>query len=358
MFLKNKKVIVFLAIFIFPNFLHAQYNTMTSDLDVNLTVTGCNNNSICEANLEENSLNCPLDCVIQTETDESRKKTGTRVRFETVKTNIYPEINSVKAVIENKNVYLFWGNPTIENFNFVRIVRNKEYSENPYDGEIVYEGNLDNFRDNIADFNKDYFYNFFARYKDGSFSKGVGLVVNSPALSIAEDVDSEVKDLEFEELEQEPVIFSDKFSIYDLIFIQDKEKLRWKKGELSTDSRNKIEIFYPKKDFFGEVEDVYLNLSYYDDEKKFFKKEVIKLNYSSVEQAYFTQVSDIQNISKIEFRFSIFGKNREEFFVQSSLNFEEKTSETSKKDDKFFLIIFILIVLILVLFFKPKKRDN
>jgi hypothetical protein len=333
---------------------------MTSDFDVNLNVLGCNNNSICEAVLEEDSLNCPLDCLIQDDEEDDRSgRSGSKINFEyPVYVNLYPEISSIKAVVENKNVYLYWSNPNTENFNFVRIIKNKEYSESPYDGEVVYEGSLDNFKDFVSDFDKDYFYNFFARYKDGNFSKGVGFVINSPTPSISEDINTEVKEVDFEYKPQEPVIFSEKFNIYDLIFIQDNIKLRWKDNTLIAYSRNGIDVLYPKKDFFGELENVYLYLSYYDLDGKFFRKDVIKMDYSSLEQSYITRISEISNVSRLDFRFSIIDKNREESFVQSSLKFEEKAVEISKKDDYFLWIIFVSVILILLLFFKAKKRDN
>ncbi len=76
--------------------------------------------------------------------------------------------------IATNTITLTWHNPTDSNFNYVRIVRNRETGNtSPFLGQIIYEGNLEYAIDRDIFVFTRYFYTIFARTTEGEFSSGV-----------------------------------------------------------------------------------------------------------------------------------------------------------------------------------------
>jgi hypothetical protein len=356
-------------IFLFPIFVFAQVQTQSESTNVNLIVEGCNNNSICEANIGENINNCPLDCSVdivppddEDDVDDTSGRSGSKINIFEIdvvpESVFYPDVNNARVVVENKNVFLSWTNPVLTNFEYVRVMKNNFYSDDPYDGELVYEGYFENLSDEVDFFNRNYFYNIFSRYSDGQFSKGVGFMVSAREPSIVEDVDSQVDDVIFREEDKKDIFFNKKFNIYDLIFVQDSSKLRWKRDVLQAISNNQIHVSLPKKDFFGEIEDIYLYVDLYNFDDEFFRRDILKLDYSAVDQLYKSVIFDITDVKNANFRLSVMSENKEDDFVTGSINFEQKIEQKESKNDFILLFILIPIIFILILFFKRKKSNK
>lgn len=364
-----KSFCVFLFI-IFPLSSFGQIQTQSESTDVNLIVEGCNNNSVCEANIGEDINSCPLDCPlivippVEPENDDSDRsgRSGGRINiFEPdSQSNVsyYQDVMDLRVTVQNKEVFLSWNNPDLLNFDYVRIMKNNSYTDSPYDGELVYEGDLESFLDSIEIFNRNYYYNFFARYDDGQFSKGVGFVVSAREPSIVEDVNGLVDDVIFREEDKKDIFFNAKFSIYDIVFIQDLKKLRWKRDTLQAISNNPISVSLPKKDFFGEIEDIYLYVDLYRTNGKFFRRDILKLDYFASNQTYNTNIIDLQDVKKADFRLSVMKGSNEESFVTGSINFDQKIQQKEEKFNIIFWIFLIIIIFILMLFFKQKKSNK
>ncbi|MBP9763267.1 MAG: hypothetical protein KBD10_00790 [Candidatus Pacebacteria bacterium] len=316
---------------IIPFFSNAQLNTESQDTEINLIVEGCNDNLICEAVIGENTSNCPLDCPVvtppveedvQEDSSVSRKSSVRKPVFETdIFSNKYFDLENITIVIEHKNVFLSWKNPNQIDFDFVRVMKNDFYTESPFDGVIVYEGIANNFLDHIDEFDKNYYYSFFAKYKDNNFSKGVNFVVNSKNPFYTEE-----KYLSSENpLNQ--VFFNPELNIFEFYFTQDNQPLSWEYKILQAQSASPIKIYLPKKDFFGPIDDVFIYADFYDIEKNFLKQEIFKMDYNPGLERYETEIKNIIEGQKIYFDAILIDEKNKESKVSGIININKKIPE-------------------------------
>lgn len=360
----KKTAYIVLFFILIPNFVGAQINEQSENFDVNLIVEGCNNNTICEAVIGENTDTCPLDCpYVEPETEPQQEdrpqKKSNIIKFPEVYYQNYdhPDVVGASVTVEGKIVFLSWTNPSVYNFDFIRVTKDINFSQSPFDGEVVYEGYANNFFDSIDIFGRDYFYNIFIRYKDGSYSDGVGFVVSANQPSFVSDVGGQIEDVDFVEKPQKDVYISDYFSVYDLVFLQNNEKLSWNKNNVITNFHSDIDVYLPKKDFFGEIKDIYLYVEYYDNQGVFYRKDILKMDYSSSGNRYESHLRNLENVSKAKFRLSFIDENQEDNFVTGGIEFEKENEEKTPKNNFYFIIIFICLILILSLFFKVKNAE-
>ncbi len=86
------------------------------------------------------------------------------------------QISLIQNFIINKDkggAVLIWQNPSID-FEYVRIVKSTDFfPQDPYDGEVMYEGSAQSFFDSEIEENTRYFYSIFLKDTQG-FSTGVG----------------------------------------------------------------------------------------------------------------------------------------------------------------------------------------
>lgn len=80
---------------------------------------------------------------------------------------------NVKANSGPSGIIVSWNNPTDEDFDYIRIMKNDDrYYGSPFIGRLVYEGNGTYFVDgNVKDGNK-YYYSLFSRDRAGNYSSG------------------------------------------------------------------------------------------------------------------------------------------------------------------------------------------
>jgi hypothetical protein len=105
--------------------------------------------------------------------------------FTTLSNTVPTQIGNPRNFIgrlSGKKVTLTWNNPTVENFSYVRIMRNTDrYHASPFIGTLVYEGKAENYIDTIGEA-KRYYYSIFAVDTNGKFSSGVGVQITQPTL--------------------------------------------------------------------------------------------------------------------------------------------------------------------------------
>lgn len=362
----------FFSFFIFlliPNFLLAQVNTQSESFDVNLIVEGCNNNSICEPGIGEDVNSCPLDCagvtIDEDEDDDRDGRSGGRIFIDDFSgssiENIL-EVSNAKVVLENKTVSLYWNNPPVGAFDFIRVVQSSAYTQSPYEGVVVYEGLAEYWSGEVDQFGKNYFYTIFVKNNSGQYSDGIGFLVNARNPSIVEDVNSEVDDVDFVENQDKGVVWGDYLNLYDIVLTQGGYKLRWKKDSITTNNHENISIFIPKKGIFDEIKDFYVFADFYNQEDKFFKREIIKLDYSASLQGYSGEFIEIKDAKKIKARFSIIKESSEEGFVVGNIIFDEKLQSFPEENySKIYIIlgvIALIILWILILLNKRKTLDK
>lgn len=80
---------------------------------------------------------------------------------------------NVKASSDLSGITISWDNPTEEDFDYVRVMRNDDrYYGSPFIGHLVYEGSGKYFTDSNVIKNHKYFYSLFSRDKAGNYSSG------------------------------------------------------------------------------------------------------------------------------------------------------------------------------------------
>lgn len=293
-------------------------------VDVNLTVEGCNNNSICELFLNENSTNCPLDCSI-TEPSEGEEeypvietggRSGSRILLPPIfipdllpEVLQYPNVKDISIHIVNKNAKLSWENPQNLNFEYVRIMKNDIFTISPYEGYVIYEGVGQSFSDLILEFDKNYYYTFFVKYKDGTYSVAIPIMVNAknPFYVDEEGVNPEKP--------TKQVFFNPKFNIFELSITQNNKQLEWKDKLLQAQSGIPVGIKLPKKNFFGPINDVYVYADFYNTERNFLRQEIFKMNYNPAFERYETEMAGIVSGEKVFFEVVLVDENKVESSV-------------------------------------------
>lgn len=79
----------------------------------------------------------------------------------------------VFARTSSSGVTVSWKNPTDEDFDYIRIVKNTDrFYGNPFSGHLVYEGKGNYFMDSDVENNKMYYYSLFSRDFAGNYSSG------------------------------------------------------------------------------------------------------------------------------------------------------------------------------------------
>jgi len=258
--------ILFTIIFLLANvfsFSFLSAATSSKDINVNLMVGSCNNNTICEPP-DETILSCPADCFIivsppggggggkedydfedltlevsynsvifRWKTPFSTKssiwwgttsdysdgvltnvnflldhevkidnlKDGTlyyfMIQVEDSKGNKYTTKNrsfttlflpdttppgnptNITTKYDNSKIQIFWDNPLDKDFDYIRVMRSTtSYPKNPFDGDLIYEGNGTFLNDYNVVKNTKYFYTLFSRDFTGNFSSGAPVSVN------------------------------------------------------------------------------------------------------------------------------------------------------------------------------------
>ena len=101
---------------------------------------------------------------------------GLRGSFTTIPTeDIVPpaSVSNFQAVGVDEKINLSWNNPTDEDFDYVRIVRSEQFfPDNPFEGELVYEGVGTSAQDVNVEIGTTYYYTEFSRDENGNYSSG------------------------------------------------------------------------------------------------------------------------------------------------------------------------------------------
>lgn len=185
--------------------------------------------------------------------------------------------NYLKTITGNKVVTLTWQNPQLKSFDFIRVMKTIEKeSPSPLDGELIYEGKSNILTDAEIEFGNRYFYTLFAKYKDGSFSEGISI----GALVEEDDFLEKEKDL------HKTVFGNEKLSIFDFSFTQSGKSLIWKGSKMFAPTNDQILVRLRKKDFFGPIEKVFLEATFYNENGNVSYRNIYKLVYNPALASY------------------------------------------------------------------------
>lgn len=89
---------------------------------------------------------------------------------------------NVKGFSDTSGITISWTNPTEEDFDYIRVMRNDfRYYGSPYIGKVVYEGNGNYFIDSKVVEGHKYFYSLFSRDRAGNYSSGALInIIHNP----------------------------------------------------------------------------------------------------------------------------------------------------------------------------------
>ncbi|MEK7213799.1 MAG: hypothetical protein AAB637_01635 [Patescibacteria group bacterium] len=153
-------------------------------------------------------------------------QTGSRDHGESKSSQrVVPNVKDFKATARENNIMLTWKIPEDSNIDSVVIIKSDKFFPGDInDGEIIFEGNAENFIDYDVEVGKRYYYAIFAKNSLGNYSSGAlatariireGEIVIATStdifanISILENVHPDIK----------------KLSLLDFDFIQDGRKL-------------------------------------------------------------------------------------------------------------------------------------
>jgi hypothetical protein len=151
------------------------------NVNIDLTVFGCNNNGVCEVSSGEDINTCSLDCSpsgtstpvtpSSSTSSSNRGSSGGRINNPTP---AVANATEVVAYLVRGNIALEWNNPDGDNFSYVRIMKSEEgFATSPQNGILMYEGSGESFYDGVVEDGKVYYYTLFVRASSGAYSSGV-----------------------------------------------------------------------------------------------------------------------------------------------------------------------------------------
>jgi len=152
-------------------------------------------------------------------------------------------VSDLKATEGDSLIEIAWNSPPDSDFSGVRIVKNEQfYPQDPYDGEIIYQGKNEKLADKEV-FNQDYYYTVFSYDNLGNYSSGAIIkakpkkAVEPPTKPIVPPIKPPIISPEIKELKLE-----------DIVFMQDGRQIPIKNGNILADTGKptKISISYNK----------------------------------------------------------------------------------------------------------------
>jgi len=152
-------------------------------------------------------------------------------------------VSELKATEGDNLIEIMWNNPPDSDFSGVRIVKNDQfYPQDPYDGEIIYQGKNEKLADKEV-FNQNYYYTIFTYDKLGNYSSGAIIkakpkkAVEPPTKPIVPPIKPPIIPSQIKELKLE-----------DIVFMQDGRQIPIKNGNILADvgKPTKISISYDK----------------------------------------------------------------------------------------------------------------
>lgn len=172
-----------------------------------------------------------------------------------------------------------WVNPIQSSAAYVHVVRTTERPANtPEEGITVYEGSTTEFADTGLVPDATYYYTFFANHGGALFSDGVSIEIQ-----YRDEPETAEAFATFA-----PRFSDSTFSVFDFSFIQNDERLVWKDRELSVVPFEPITLRFKKQDFFGPLEDVYVDVVAYNQEGEVTDRRFHKFGFRTELHTYQT----------------------------------------------------------------------
>lgn len=267
-----------------------------------------------------------------------------------------------------------WGNPADGDFDSVRILRSKNFFPlDPLDGELVYEGQGEEFEDRSAEKETAYFYSIFSRDKNGNYSSGV--VVSAkisdkiPGISPVEFPPESPFDQYPEALYTSPEI--KKLSILDFDFIQRGKEISFAGSSVNIDGGENLKISLDYEKVPEVLKTIGITLRDPDDSGKTFS---FLLRVNSGKTAYEAIIAPLEKsgqylleITILDYKNQGLKKIKGELLASIGVKGLSENAEENIFSSVFYqnfkgliplLILAVIALIILILVFNKKNEKN
>lgn len=185
----------------------------------------------------------------------------------------------IKIILTDGVAVAQWVNPMQSSTTYVHVVRTTERPANtPEEGITVYKGESNEFTDTGLVDNATYYYTFFANHGGTLFSDGVSIEVQY----------SDVRGATQAFTTFTPRFSDSTFSVFDFSFTQIDALLAWKDRALFAVPFEPITLRFKKQDFFGPLEDLYIDVIAYNQEGEVTDRRFHKFGFRTELHTYQT----------------------------------------------------------------------
>lgn len=281
----------------------------------------------------------------------------------------FPNPTNFVAKPNEKDISLSWVNPRDNAFEEVRVVRGNGFFPNdPYDGEVVYEGDANTFTDTNTEVGKQYFYTIFARYQGGEYSSGS---VSKARIRVPGEPEVPTEDDIYESLPQapnvDPIIAALRFLDFD--FIQDGRKITalGNGDRVSIDGNKNLTVSLDYTKVPEILKSMVVTLSYPDDPSRTFSF-LLRVNkektlYTATIGALGQSGTYGVNIAIVDYQNRGMKKISGDLVASTLQAFGEDKRLIALIRETLFNVLLLLILLLIVYkalrtVFKKKNRDN
>jgi hypothetical protein len=188
-------------------------------------------------------------------------------------------VSDLKATEGDGLIEIVWNNPPDPDFSGVRIVKNDQfYPQDPYDGEIVYQGKEEKLADKEV-FNQDYYYTVFSYDSLGNYSSGAIIKAKPkkapepPIKPIVPPIKPPIIPPEIKELKLE-----------DIIFMQDGRQIPIKNGNILADTGKPTKISIPYEKLPEVLKTIIINLEKCDEGSTKYEVRSMKYEGGSIKE--------------------------------------------------------------------------
>jgi hypothetical protein len=276
-----------------------------------------------------------------------------------------PNISGLQAETVGDSILLTWQNPQFSDFAGVRVVKSPFFfPTDPNDGEVLFEGDAEQFFDEDVSVNKDYFYTVFVKDSFGRFSSGV--VVRGKILPPGAPVETNEDILE--QLPKAPIIHPkiQVLTFSDFDFIQDGKKLAKFPGDVvAVNGEENLTVSLEYEKVPEILKTIVVTLVDPDDLKKMFS---FLLRVNEDKTGYVATIGPLIRSGNYEVRISIVDyKNQGLKKITGTLSATIISAYQSSSYftnligflvRNFFLLILVILLLIAVAIFLISRRKR
>lgn len=217
-----------------------------------------------------------------------------------------------------------WENPIQQSFSYTQVVRTTDApAKKPSDGITVYTGEATTFTDTGVVPDATYYYTFFSNHGGELFADSVFVAAR---YSTASEALPELIDFK-------PQFGDETFSVFDFSFTQNGNELTWGNRELTAAPYEPITLRFKKPNFFGPLEDVYVDVIAYNSAGEVTDRRFQKFVFRTELYAYQTILDGFEQDQTLLVTLTVFRADGTFDRVLSKINVGKYSSFETSSDN-------------------------